>query len=86
MLLARSGAERFRMATSMFDTCRTIMRAQIAHLPEVEQRVELFRRTYGADFDAAARARIEAWLRGAQPVRGSDRGAGGEPTPGTTST
>lgn len=68
MLLALPGAVRLRMATSMFDTCRAIMRSQLAHLSETERRVEMFRRTYRDDFDDASMRRIEAWIRAAAPA------------------
>lgn len=72
MLLARSGEERLRMATSMFDTVRAIMRARLraAGCPESELRVAMFLQTYGGDFDDATRQTICAWLRRTEPGQG----------------
>jgi hypothetical protein len=65
LLMARSGAERVRMACDMFDSARRITMAGLAgdvtHV--VERRVALFTRLYGADFDAGTRERIIARIR-----------------------
>jgi hypothetical protein len=72
LLMQRSGEERLRMGSSMFDAARALMRASLGD-PDgtddsAEMRVRLFLRTYGRDFDSPTRARIVAWLR--QPQRG----------------
>lgn len=65
--MRRSGEERLRMACDMFDTARVLMRTHVAAsghaVDEAEVRVQIFLRTYGADFDADALARIVAGLR-----------------------
>lgn len=62
MLLQRSGAERLKMASSMFATSRTLI---VASLREKDPsaspatiRRALFLRFYGADFDAQTREKI----------------------------
>ena len=61
MLLALTPGERIEMACRMFDSARAIV---LATIPDsAERRVELFRRFYGADFDAESRTRIEDALR-----------------------
>ena len=62
MLLARSGAERLRMAGSMYAAARALAVASIlaAHptASPAEVRQALFLRFYGHEFDEGARARI----------------------------
>lgn len=67
MLMQRSGEERLRMGSRMFDVARRIVRASLGD-PDVsdsspEMRVALFLRIYGDDFDPATRERIVAELR-----------------------
>ncbi len=68
LLMRRSGAERVEMGCRMFDTARAFMRASLGDSSGTdrsrEMTVQLFLRTYGADFDPIARDRIAAWLRG----------------------
>ena len=68
MLLQRSGAERLKMASSMFATARTLI---VASLREKDPsaspaaiRRALFLRFYGADFDAPTREKILVCLGG----------------------
>ena len=67
LMMQRSESDRAMMAFEMFDLARALMTADIrAHHPgisEVELRVQIFERTYGADFDPADRARIIRGLR-----------------------
>jgi len=67
MLMRRSGIERLRMGASMFETARRLMRASLGDPmgtdDSAEMRVQLFLRTYGRDFDVAARDRIVTALR-----------------------
>jgi hypothetical protein len=47
-LMARSGAERFRMGVEMFEAARRMILASLPpDLPENERRALLFRRIYG---------------------------------------
>lgn len=63
MLMARSGAERLRMACDMFDTARRIMNASLpVGTDDHARRVALFLRLYGPDFDASTRERIIAHI------------------------
>ncbi len=67
LLLARSGEERLTMACRMFDAARVLVRASLGD-PDgtddsAEMRARVFLRTYGSDYDAAARARIVDRLR-----------------------
>ncbi len=68
MLMRRSGAERLEMGCRMFDTARAFMRASLGDPSGTDHSrtmtVQLFIRTYGAEFDPATRDRIAAWLRG----------------------
>ena len=67
LFMHRSEGERAMMTFEMFDLARTLMAADIrARHPEIaetELRVQIFERTYGADFDAADRARIVERIR-----------------------
>ncbi len=63
LLMQCSGAERLRMASSMFATAKALALASFGDIPEPEKRVRLFLRFYGDDFDAPARARILKELR-----------------------
>jgi len=59
--MARSGAERLRMACDMFDTARRMTMAGLPdHGGEGQRRVALFLRLYGSDFDEPTRERIIA--------------------------
>lgn len=67
LLMRRSGAERLEMGCRMFDTARAFMRASLGDPSGADRSsamtVQLFLRTYGADFDPSTRERIAAWLR-----------------------
>jgi len=55
------------MAFEMFDLARTLMTADIRSrdpgISDIELRVQIFERTYGADFGTADRAKIAARIR-----------------------
>jgi len=52
MMLARSGAERLIMGSSMFDAARAIVLASLPKdLPEAELKRRLFERIYGAPME-----------------------------------
>ena len=52
-MMARSGAERMRMGSQMFDAARTMVLASLPpDLPEEERRRQLFQRIYGEPFPA----------------------------------
>lgn len=67
LLMRRSGVERLRMASAMFDTARALARVDIVrtggNAGSADLRVRLFVRTYGRDFDRDTAARIAARLR-----------------------
>jgi hypothetical protein len=67
LFMQRSGNDRVRMVSEMFDLARALVVARIkAESPDVtpqELRIKIFERMYGDDFDADARARIIARLR-----------------------
>ncbi len=67
LLMTRSEGERAMMAFEMFDMARALMTADIrARHPDIsnsELRVQIFERTYGNDFDEAARADIARRIR-----------------------
>jgi hypothetical protein len=62
MLMAKSPAERLRMASRMFDSARKLalagIDAQSPGLAETQRRIQLFLRFYAADFTPAERERI----------------------------
>jgi len=61
LLMARSGADRLRMACDMFDTARRITMAGLhGQHDDGERRVALFLRLYARDFDEPTRERIIA--------------------------
>ena len=67
LLMQRSEGERAMMAFEMFDVARALMTADIrARHPDItdsELRVQIFERTYGNEFDEAARADIARRIR-----------------------
>ena len=67
LLMKRSEGERAMMAFEMFDMARALMTADIrARHPDItdsELRVQIFERTYGNEFDEAARAEIARRIR-----------------------
>jgi len=71
--LAMSGTvdERVRAACAMFDLARTVMvsglRSEHPGINSADLRVKIFERTYGAEFNAAERARIISRLSGRTP-------------------
>lgn len=79
MLMARTPAERLRMAAGMFDTARAFVRARLEAqgVPPSEMKAAMFRAFYGSDLDPAFLARVEEILR--QPERGFGS-QGGAPT------
>ncbi len=66
ILMSRSGEERLRMSSAMWDAAKRLvessLRAQGITDP-VELRVQTFRRIYAGDFDSATLDRIGSWLR-----------------------
>ncbi len=72
LVMQRSESERAMMAFEMFDMARALMTADIrARQPgitEAELRVQIFERTYGADFDEVERLRIARRIRGESPL------------------
>lgn len=58
MMMSRSGEERMRMGCSMHDSAKAMARASLAHLPEREMRIQLFKRFYGSEFDEQATVKI----------------------------
>ena len=68
LMMQRSESDRAMMAFEMFDLARALMTADIRtrhpEISDVELRVQIFERTYGADFTPADRARIVRGLRG----------------------
>jgi hypothetical protein len=71
LLMQRSGQERMRMASSMFDTARALALASFGNISEEEKRVQLFLRFYGDDVDPKMKARIVAELRKPRAVASS---------------
>lgn len=67
MFAERSGSERVRMMSEMFDMARKLMVADIkAHEPDisdVELRVRIFERTYWGDFSRDEHNRIVEKIR-----------------------
>jgi hypothetical protein len=50
-LMARPGAERFRMGVEMFEAARRVVAASLpADLPEAERRQRMFERIYGMPY------------------------------------
>jgi hypothetical protein len=68
MLMRRSGAERLKMCSSMFQTARTLMIARLKEegVAEEDMKVALFLRTYGDQFTEEQKARICTRIRAAQ--------------------
>ena len=66
-LRQRSGSDRVRMVSDMFDVARALAVARIRDvlptITEGELRAQLFEQFYGRDFSAAERARIIDRLR-----------------------
>lgn len=70
LLRARSAEDRVRMATSMFDAAKAVVRASLIAqgvTDPVELHVRMFRRIYGDTFEEATRLAIETRLRGHSP-------------------
>lgn len=67
MLMRRSGPERLKMGSSMYDAAKEIVRNSILNeslgLTEQELKEKIFLRFYGLDFSEAQRRRIIAGLR-----------------------
>lgn len=67
LMRQRSGTDRVRMMSEMFDFARTLVLSNLrtAHpgATDAELRVLLFTRLYGDEIDAAEQARIAARLR-----------------------
>lgn len=68
MMMKRSGAERLKMCSSMFQTARTLMIARLREegVAEEDMKVAIFLRTYGDQFTEEQKARICAKLRATQ--------------------
>jgi hypothetical protein len=70
LMMRRSESDRAMMAFEMFDLARVLMTADIRArhpgISDVELRVQIFERTYGADFDAATLAKIAKRIRSAR--------------------
>jgi hypothetical protein len=68
LMAQRSGSDRVRMASEMFDLARRLAAADITlqhpGLSEGRLRALLFERLYGDDFPPEDRVRIMAWLAG----------------------
>ena len=66
LLAARSGSDRVRMISEMFELARMLIvaniRANHPAITDAELRALIFDRTYGDDFDRVARDRIVARL------------------------
>ncbi len=66
-MMQRSEGDRAMMAFEMFDLARSLMTADIRArepgISDVELRVQIFDRTYGADFEVADRARVVERIR-----------------------
>lgn len=60
MLMGRSGSDRLKMASDMFDMARALARANLAMQFESEEdiRINLFKRIYEGDFDQATMDKI----------------------------
>ena len=75
LMMQRSESDRAMMAFEMFDLARALMTADIRarhpEISEVELRVQIFERTYGADFTPADQARIVRRLRSSHPAAAS---------------
>ena len=67
LMMRRSEGDRALMAFEMCDLARVLMTADIRArhpgISDVELRVQIFERTYGADFDAANRQRVIEHIR-----------------------
>lgn len=91
MLMQRSGEERMRMAFGMFQFARSLVRASVReryrkhsateNISAAEETTEVFRRTYGRDFDPETLQRIARHL-----VRFSALSAGPDSTANSSST
>ena len=68
MLMSRSGVERMKMGSSMFQTARALMIAGLRAegVAEEDMKVAIFLRTYGDQFTEEQKARICAKLRAAR--------------------
>jgi hypothetical protein len=67
LMMQRSEGDRAMMAFEMFDLARSLMTADIRArepgISDVELRVQIFDRTYGADFEVADRTRVVERIR-----------------------
>jgi hypothetical protein len=72
LLLQRSGVERLKMGSDMFDTARTLVRASLSPVEgsaEVEEfRVQLLLRTYAGDVDPGVLGRVIQCMKGQRPA------------------
>ena len=64
MLMSRSGSDRLKMASDMFDTARALARANLETQfhSEKDIRINLFKRIYKGDFDQSTMDSILARL------------------------
>ncbi len=60
MLMGRSGSDRLKMASDMFDMARALARANLATQFDSEKdiKIQLFKRIYEGDFDQATMDKI----------------------------
>jgi hypothetical protein len=67
LIMQRSESDRAMMAFEMFDLARALMTADIRTrdpgISDLELRVLIFERTYGADFDVVDRAKVVERIR-----------------------
>ena len=75
LMMQRSEGDLAMMAFEMFDLARTLMTANIRArdpgISDVELRVQIFERTYGADFEVADRAKVVERIRSARSASGT---------------
>jgi len=64
LMMKRSGEERLRMGSEMFDAAREIVVSSLAKGSASSLRVRLFLRLYGSDFEPAERERILTAITG----------------------
>lgn len=67
LMMRRSEGDRAMMAFEMFDLARALMTADIRArdpgISDVELRVQIFERTYGAEFEIADRTKVVERIR-----------------------
>jgi hypothetical protein len=66
ILMARSGEDRLRMATAMWDAAKRLVESSLRArgiTDPIDLKVQTFRRIYAGDFDPDTLDRITEWLR-----------------------